>query len=49
MIVPSANRKEALEIQQKQNLNMQILDVAHVEEAVRLINELNDKSNEQNK
>lgn len=49
MIVPSANRKEALEIQQKQNINMQILDVAHVEEAVRLINELNDTSNEQNK
>ncbi|MGE7622915.1 S16 family serine protease [Viridibacillus sp. NPDC096237] len=49
MIIPSANRKEALEIQQKQNLNIQILDVSHVDEAARLINELNDKTNEQNK
>ncbi|MGF9978198.1 S16 family serine protease [Viridibacillus arvi] len=44
MIIPSANRKEALEIQKKLHVNIKILDVAQIDEAVLLIDELNGKS-----
>ncbi|KOO51244.1 S16 family serine protease [Viridibacillus arvi] len=44
MVIPSANRKEALEIQKKLHVNIKILDVAQIDEAVLLINELNGKS-----
>lgn len=44
MIIPSANRKEAKQIQKKLNVNIKIIDVAQIDEAVLLINELNGKS-----
>lgn len=44
MIIPSKNAEEAAQIQKEQNINMKILDVAHIDEAVQLINEMNDKT-----
>lgn len=44
MIIPSKNAEEAAQIQKEQNINIKILDVAHIDEAVQLINEMNDKT-----
>lgn len=44
MIIPSKNAEEAAQIQKEQNINIEILDVAHIDEAVQLINEMNDKT-----
>ncbi|MBK3496090.1 hypothetical protein JFL43_14705 [Viridibacillus sp. YIM B01967] len=44
MIIPSENAEEVAEIQKELSLNIQIFDVAHIDEAVQLINELNDKN-----
>ena len=44
MIIPSKNAEEAAQIQKKQNIHMKILDVAHIDEAVQLISEMNDKT-----
>ncbi|MFJ6208731.1 S16 family serine protease [Lysinibacillus sp. NPDC092081] len=44
MMIPTKNAEEAEEIQKEQNINMKILTVSHVDEAVQLINEMNDKT-----
>lgn len=44
MIIPSENAEEAAIIQKEQNITMQIFDVSHIDEAVQMINELNDKN-----
>jgi len=44
MIIPSKNAEEAAQIQKEQNIHMKILDVAHIDEAVQLISEMNDKT-----
>lgn len=44
IIIPSENMNEAAKIQQEQNRNIQVFGVSHVDEAVQLINELNDKN-----
>lgn len=44
MIIPSENAEEAAKFQKEHNVNMQIFDVSHIDEAVQLINELNDKN-----
>lgn len=44
MIIPSKNAEEAAQIQKELNINIEILDVAHIDEAVQLINEMNDKT-----
>ncbi|WP_342598178.1 S16 family serine protease [Psychrobacillus sp. FSL H8-0483] len=43
MIIPSENAEEAARIQKEHNVNMQIFDVSHIDEAIQLINELNKK------
>lgn len=43
MIIPSENAVEAAKIQQEQKRNIQIFDVSHINEAIQLINEWNDK------
>ncbi|MDM5233544.1 S16 family serine protease [Lysinibacillus pakistanensis] len=44
MIIPSKNAEEAAQIQKEQKIHMKILDVAHIDEAVQLISEMNDKT-----
>ena len=44
MIIPTENAEEAAKIQKGQERNIQIFDVSHIDEAVQLINELNDKN-----
>lgn len=44
MIIPSENAEEAAKIQKEQERNVQIFDVSHIDEAVQLINEFNDKN-----
>lgn len=44
MIIPAKNAEEAAQIQKEQNINIKILDVAHIDEAIQLINEMNDKT-----
>ncbi|MEY9979156.1 hypothetical protein ABH968_004118 [Lysinibacillus sp. RC79] len=44
MIIPTKNAEEATQIQKEQNIDMKILDVSHIDEAVQLINEMNDKT-----
>ncbi|MFJ5771626.1 S16 family serine protease [Psychrobacillus sp. NPDC093180] len=43
MIIPSENAEEAAKIQQEHHKEIQIFDVSHIDEAIQLINELNDK------
>ncbi|WP_342577834.1 S16 family serine protease [Psychrobacillus sp. FSL K6-2843] len=43
MIIPSENAKEAVAIQKELKLNMEVYDVEHVDGAVELINDLNEK------
>lgn len=43
MIIPSENAKEAEVIQRELNLNIEVFDVNHVEEAIEVIDTLNEK------
>lgn len=45
MMIPSENAKEARKIQKELKTKIEIIDVGHVDEAVELINYLNDKYN----
>lgn len=41
MIIPSKNAEEAAQIQEEQKINVKILHVSHINEAIQLINEMN--------
>ena len=43
MIIPSENAKEAETLQRELKLNIEVFDVEHVEEAIEVINDLNEK------
>lgn len=44
IIIPTKNAEEAGQIQKEQNIDMEILDVSHIDEAVQLIKEINAKN-----
>lgn len=44
MIIPSKNAEEAAQIQEEQKINVKILHVSHIDEAIQLINEMNGKN-----
>ncbi|MCL1694688.1 S16 family serine protease [Lysinibacillus sp. Bpr_S20] len=46
MIIPTKNAEEAAQIQKEHNINVKILDVSKIDEAVQLINEINNQANE---
>lgn len=43
MIIPSENAKEAETLQRELKLNIEVIDVEHVDEAIEVINDLNEK------
>ena len=43
MIIPSENAEEVATIQKEIKANVEIFDVSHVDEAVQLIHDLNEK------
>jgi len=44
MIIPTKNAEEAAQIQEEQKINIKILHVSHIDEAIQLINEMNGKN-----
>ena len=47
IIIPSENAKEAETLQRELKLNIEVFDVEHVEEAIKVINDLNEKYKKQ--
>lgn len=44
MIIPSENAAEAAEVKKAENLGIEVFDVSHIDEAVELINRLNEEN-----
>ncbi|GGA90602.1 hypothetical protein GCM10008025_36430 [Ornithinibacillus halotolerans] len=43
VILPSTNMEEAVEVKEEQGLNIELIPVIHIDEAIRVIKDLNNK------